>query len=164
VSNPHAPTTLDNYIHVHDSHMARFEMMGRVIRNECAFTFLAHETRLDGVIYLSGRLKLEVAKTLTHLDGSGWRVHVRTCYFSYHALREPNRNIFRYDSRGDHRPHAHRHEYDTFGTGEEVSLVYLKTPQEIPSLKRVIEELHHWGEIHRSQWGSVHSDGRLGLQ
>ncbi len=69
---------------------------------------------------------------------------VQTRRFRYHAWVRGAHNILRYESAHDHRPHAHKHEYNTFGDGREMAVVDIADENQIPTLGEVIRELQVW--------------------
>lgn len=150
MSDHHAPTTLINYVQVHESYMKDFERRRIVVQNDCDFTFHQHETRLNGTIECEGDIRIEVNKLLEHLSGNGWRAMVQTKRFSYHAMRH-SKDITRYDSASDYRPFPHRHVYDFFGDGRELKteLKYLTNASDVPTLGQMIELMHRWYETNR---------------
>lgn len=157
MADPHSPTTLSNYVHVHDSYMAKYVASGFVTRNDCDFTYFKHSTRLDGTIECEGRITIDVKKDIEHVNGTtGWRAIVCTRSFNYHAMCHA-RDILRYDCKGDHRPFPHKHIFDFFGDGRELKsqLRYLTNPQDVPTLGGVIEELRKWYDANRRQ---LHDD------
>lgn len=78
------------------------------------------------------------------LSGRGMTAQVQTRRFRYHAWVRGSHNILRYESAHEHRQHAHKHVYDTFGYGRETAVTELPTEEEIPTLAEVIRELQVW--------------------
>jgi hypothetical protein len=73
----------------------------------------------------------------------------------YHAWIRGVHNILRYESAHEHRPHAHKHLYDTFGTGLEREVIALAEEDRIPTLGEVVRELQAWHEANAARIGEL---------
>jgi hypothetical protein len=131
--------------------MAGFLDEGFVVEDRCAFTFLPAVVLLQGTIVCLDALTLEVDKEIAVLDGSGMNARVQTRRFRYHAWVRGAHNILRYESAHDHRPHAHKHVYNTFGGGQELTTTDLENEEAIPTLGEVIRELQLWHQEHAAR-------------
>lgn len=140
-----------NYLAVHDKWMAGFLDDGFVVEDRCDFTFLPSIILLQGTIVCLDALTVEVVKEIVVLSGSRMNARVQTRSFRYHAWVRGAHNILRYESAHEHRPHAHKHEYSTFGDGRELRVVDLASEDEIPTLGEVIRELQVWHHEHAAR-------------
>jgi hypothetical protein len=140
----HGPNRLANYLNVHESWMADLLAEGFVVDDQSSFTFLPSVIRLQGPIICLDGITLEVDKEIAVLDGRGMTATVQTRWFRYQAWVRGVHNILRYDAAHAHRPHAHKHVYDTFGTGRELEVIELPDEKLIPTLGEVIRELQVW--------------------
>ncbi|MGH7653643.1 MAG: hypothetical protein ACREN6_03175, partial [Gemmatimonadaceae bacterium] len=141
----------ENYLAVHDKWMTRFLDDGFVVEDRCEFTFLPPTILLQGAIICLNGLTLEVEKEIAILGGTRMDARVQTRRFRYHAWVRGMHNILRYESAHDHRPHAHKHEYNTFGDGRESRVLDLLDEDEIPTLGEVVAELQLWYQENASQ-------------
>jgi hypothetical protein len=141
----HGPNpSLGNYLAVHDKWMAGFLEDGFVVEDRCNFTFLPSTVLLQGTIVCLDSLTVDVEKEIAMLSGSRLNARVQTRRFRYHAWVRGAHNILRYESAHEHRPHTHKHEYNTFGDGQELRVVDLLDEDEIPTLGEVIRVLQLW--------------------
>lgn len=124
--------------------MADLLAEGFVVQDDCRLTFLPSLVILEGVIICLGGITLEVRKEIQILDGRGMAAWVRTRRFRYHAWIRGGHNILRYESAHEHREHAHKHVYDSFGYGAEIAVIELPAEEEVPTLAEVIRELQSW--------------------
>ena len=109
-----------------------------------AFTIQKSVVLLSGTIVCIDAMTIEVEKELAVLDGRGQNARVQTRNFRYHAWVRGAHNIFRYESAHEHRPHPHKHTYNTFGDGSESEVVDLADDNAIPTLGEVIREVQDW--------------------
>jgi hypothetical protein len=149
MADPHGPNTLEDYIRVHERHMARFLEAGFVLEDGCVFTPYKTEVKLDGIISCRSGIQLEVQKDIGYVNGSGRRAKVQTKAFRYQSWLTGVGNILRYEWNYDHRGIAHKHVYDTLGTGREISVQELTSTHEVPHLDDVINELRDWRDTYR---------------
>lgn len=140
----HGPNWLRNYVEVHERWMANFLSEGFVIDDQCGFTFQQTAVVVGGDIVCLDGIVIQVDKQLDVLDSGTGNPRVRTGRFSYNARVRGRHNILRYDSPHVHRPQPHKHSYDTFGTGDETSVVDLVNESDVPTLGEVIRELEEW--------------------
>ena len=140
-----------NYLAVHDKWMAGFLDDGFVVEDRCDFTFLPSTILLQGTILCLDALTVEVEKEIAILSGTKMNARVQTRSFRYHAWVRGAHNILRYESAHDHRPHVHKHVYNTFGDGRELSVLDLVDEEEIPTLGEVIRELQLWHQQHAAR-------------
>lgn len=124
--------------------MADFLVEGFVVQDDCRFTFLESVVVLEGTIVCLDGITLEVRKEIQVLSGRGRTAEVQTRRFRYHAWVRGVHNVLRYESAHEHRRHAHKHVYDTFGLGSETAVIELQTEEEIPTLAEVLRELQVW--------------------
>jgi hypothetical protein len=117
---------------------------GFVVEDRCDFTFLPSTILLQGTIVCLDSLTVEVEKEIAILSGTKMDARVQTRRFRYHAWVRGAHNILRYESAHDHRPHVHKHEYNTFGHGRESLVSDLLDEDEIPTLGEVVRELQQW--------------------
>ena len=99
---------------------------------------------VSGDIACLGSIVLQVKKEVDVLYHGAANPRVQTRSFSYNARVRGHHNILRYDSPHDHRPHPHKHIYDTFGSGDETEVVTLLKQSDVPTLGEVIRELQEW--------------------
>lgn len=151
----HGPNRLSNYIQVHESCMADLLDQGFVVLDDCQFAFFPNTVVLEGKIDCLDEVTLAVSKQLGILQGLGATAMVQTRSFRYQAWVRGRHNIFRYDSAHGHRPYAHRHAYDTFGSGEETDIVRLANEEDIPTLTEVIHELQDWHQSNADRLGRL---------
>ncbi|HYN82322.1 MAG TPA: hypothetical protein VES88_12530 [Gemmatimonadaceae bacterium] len=123
---------------------------GFVIEDQCNFTFLPSVILLQGTIVCLDGLTLEVEKDC-YTRGRGLTALVQTRRFRYHAWIRGRHNVFRYESAHEHRPHAHKHVYASFGNGTEIEVIDLTNERLIPTLGEVIRELQSWHAKHAAQ-------------
>jgi hypothetical protein len=147
----HGPNRLGNYLDVHASYIADLTAEGFVVEDQSRFTFLAGVVVLEGVIVCRDGITLDVRKEIEVLRGRGMAARVQTRRFRYHAWIRGRHNILRYESAHEHREHAHKHVYDTLGTGRETGTVDLVTEDAIPTLGEVLRELQAWHEAHAAR-------------
>lgn len=124
--------------------MADLLAEGFVVQDDCRFTFLPGLVILEGTIVCLDGITLDIRKEIKVLDGRGMGARVQTRRFRYHAWVRGVHNVLRYESAHEHREHAHKHVYDTFGYGGETAVIELPTEDEIPTLGEVIRELQSW--------------------
>jgi len=141
----HGPNRLANYLDVHESWMADLLAEGFVVEDQCHFTFLPSVVLLQGIIICLDGITLEVFKEIAVLEGRGMTARVQTRAFRYHAWVRGVHNILRYESAHEHRRLAHKHVYDTFGTGRD-TVTDLVDEDTVPTLGEVIRELQQWHE------------------
>ena len=144
----HGPNRLANYIAVHESWMETLLAEGFVVEDKCAFTFLPSIILLEGTIVCIGGVTIEVKKEIAVIRGRGLNAQVQARMFRYHAWVRGVRNILRYESTHEHRPHPHMHVYNTFGDGREAEVVDLLEEDDIPTLGEVLRELQAWHHEH----------------
>ena len=149
------PNRLANYLHVHRSCMADFLSEGFVVRDDCGTTLLPKHVLLEGPILCVDNITLDVWKEVGVVRGRGPTATVQTRAFRYHAWVRGNHNIFRYDSPHEHRPNAHKHVYDTFGSGGESELIELAQEDDVPTLAEVLRRLQTWHEQNASRLKSL---------
>ena len=142
----HGPNRLGNYLDVHESHIADLIAEGFVVEDQSRFIFLPGLVVLEGVIVCLDRITLEVRKEIEVLDGRGMAARVQTRLFRYHAWLRGIYNVLRYESAHEHRPHPHKHVYDTFGHGRETTVIDLMKEDDVPTLGEVLRELQTWHE------------------
>jgi hypothetical protein len=147
----HGPNRLGNYLSVHDSWMADLMAVGFVIEDQCQFTFLPTAILLQGAIVCLDGIVLDVEKVIGILDGRGMTARVQTRTFRYHAWVRGAHNILRYESGHEHRRHAHKHVYATFGDGREIEVIELTEERLIPTMGEVIRELQTWHQEHAAR-------------
>ncbi len=140
----HGPNRLSNYLDVHASYIADLMAEGFVVDDQSRFTFLPGLVVLEGVIVCLDGITLDVRKEIQVLSGRGMTAWVQTRRFRYHAWVRGVHNVLRYESPHEHREHAHKHVYDTFGTGREVEVLDLPAEDAIPTLGEVLRELQEW--------------------
>lgn len=105
---------------------------------------------IPGAILLTGRIicldgiEVDVLKSIGIRSGTGMTAVVQTDSFTYNCWVRGRHNILRYCSAHAHRSYAHKHIYDPFDRGREVECRELRTEDEIPTLREVIEELQAW--------------------
>lgn len=128
--------------------MADLMAEGFVVEDQCQFTFLPSVILLQGTIVCLDGITLDVEKVIAVLDGRGMTARVQTRMFRYHAWVRGVHNILRYESAHEHRRHAHKHVYATFGDGREVEIIELAEEDRIPTLGEVIRELQVWHQEH----------------
>lgn len=114
--------------------MADLSDEGFVIEDRCGFTFLPSIIRLQGSIICLDGITLDVDKEIAILDGRGMTARVQTRRFRYQAWVRGVHNILRYESAHEHRPHVHKHVYNTFGNGRGVEVLELKDEDDAPTL------------------------------
>lgn len=117
---------------------------GFVVRDETTFTTLPRVLLLEGAVLCLDGICLDVQKQISVLDGQGHTAWVQTTQFTYQAWLRGGGTIFRYCSPHGHRPYVHKHIYNPFGDGHELQVLELRTEDEIPTLREVIEELRTW--------------------
>ena len=140
----HGPNRLANYLTVHDAAMTAFLDEGFVIEDRSAFTVLPPIVRLQGTILCLDGITIDVDKEIAILDGRGMTARVQTTRFRYQAWVRGVHNVLRYESAHEHRPHVHKHVYNTFGDGRELEVLELEDEEDIPTLGEVIRELQLW--------------------
>jgi hypothetical protein len=145
----------ENYLEVHNKWMTALIDDGFVVDDRSAFTFLPSAILLEGPIHCLDSTTLDVAKEIGILSGSGMSAKVRTRTFRYHAWVRGVHNILRYESAHEHRPHAHKHQYATFGNGLETAVVDLLDERQVPTLGEVLRELQTWHAEHAAQIRSL---------
>lgn len=119
---------------------------GFAIEDNAEFTFSPSVVVLKGPILCVDSIVLEVDKAIHVLSGRGPSAIVQTHKFTYHARIRAEYNLLRYDSAHRHRPYAHKHIFDPFDRGREIQIIELRTEEEIPSLRQVVDELRAWYE------------------
>ena len=147
----HGPNRLGNYLDVHASHIADLIAEGFVVDDQSRFTFLPRAVVLEGTIACIAGIALDVRKEIEVLSGRGLAARVQTRQFRYHAWVRGVHNILRYESAHEHREHAHKHVYDTFGTGREAEIVDLLAENDVPTLGEVLRELQGWHEANAAR-------------
>ena len=141
------PTSLSNYLTVHESQMTALLAEGFVVENDCAFDFppRANFFVLSGAIHCLGNITLSVTKVIGFTKGSGMTGLVKTTDCSYNACIAQECNIFRYDyPHLDHRASYHKHVFDPFDEGREMEILDLGHEDAFPTLAEVLRELHDW--------------------
>lgn len=151
MAGKHGPNRLANYLDVHASCIADFLAEGFVVEDQSRFTFLPGLVVLEGTIVCVDGISVEVRKEIRVLGGRGLGARVQTHRFRYHAWVRGVHNILRYESAHEHRVHAHKHVYDTLGSGRETKVVDLRAEDAIPTLAEVIRELRTWHEQHAAR-------------
>jgi hypothetical protein len=124
---------------------------GFVVEDQSAFTFLPSLIRLRGPIVCLDGITLDVDKEIAILEGRGMNAWVQTRWFRYQAWVRGVHSILRYDAPHEHRPHAHKHLYDTFGTGRELKVIELVDEDRVPTLGQVIRELQQWHQANAAR-------------
>ena len=147
----HGPNRLANYLAVHESWMEALLAEGFVAEDQCAFTFLPSAVLLEGTIVCIGGVTIDLKKEIAVLRGRGMNAWVQTRMFRYHAWVRGEHNILRYESAHEHRPHVHKHAYNTFGDGREAEVVDLHEEDNIPTLGEVVRELQAWYQEHAAR-------------
>ena len=88
---------------------------------------------------------MEVTKAVAVVSGTGQTAMVKTASRTYNAWIRGHRQIFRYDSpHPGHNTFHHKHEFDTFGNGQETVLIPISNEDDIPTLTEAIKELETW--------------------
>jgi hypothetical protein len=151
----HGPNRLANYLNVHYAWIQALLDEGFLVEDCSGFSVLPSGVLLSGTLVCLDGITLELEKEIAILKGSGMRATVQTRRFRYHAWIRGVHNILRYESAHEHRPHAHKHLYDTFGTGLEREVIALAEEDRIPTLGEVVRELQAWHEANAARIGEL---------
>lgn len=146
-SDSHGWTSLENYIHVHESYMRRLMDDGFVIGHDLDTATIPAELTLRGRIHCQHGLFLAVRKNYAVAIRNGRR-WIKTEGCKDHAGLEGReaRSIFRYDNAHPYPGHPdnyHRHRFDP-ATWQEIDPPTWIGRANWPHLSDAIEELATW--------------------
>jgi len=153
VPGKHSPTSLRNYLSIHETVMQRFRRDGFVEFDDLALVPIGGGSiKMEGQIRCEGGLVCTVEKVLDVVDATdAENPLVLTVRYAYNVHVAGGHNLFRYDNVHGYPGHAdasHRHAFD-WPTGEVGEVTW--TGDEWPTLGEVLEEMREWFWTHRSE-------------
>jgi hypothetical protein len=115
----------------------------------------------SGTIQCIGGLRVEFYERLrfdreTRRSPRGAQRLARLVEYSYSAVLHKRGSVFRYDSPDldvtvltpEHHKFHHRHRFDVLGTGEEIRPPDVVPPDQVPTLRQVLQETERWHYEH----------------
>jgi hypothetical protein len=115
--DPHAWNSLENYLHVHESHLNRLQSEGFIVEHNLDPVMLGKPPRLiiNGRIRCQHGIFVDVMKELEVRRRAG-KPFVRTELYSYHVGIEGDqeRSVFRYDNAHAYPGHGDAHHKHCF--------------------------------------------------
>lgn len=159
---PHGWNSLDNFLKVHDAHLARLTEAGDIMGHSLDERWAEPtEYRIHGRVLCRGGLFVDVDKHLqtNHMVRPARAAKVRTFRYSYHAglVGASDRCVFRYDNAHPyllegHEDAHHKHRFD-HTTWREIESPEWIGAHRWPHLDQVISELLTWWDTQARDLG-----------